>query len=136
MPHSVDWLDEDRRILAVRLYDPLTAEDTNALHSQLTPIVESGLPLFVLADIREIDLMQAYSGLSTALNGLSLPTVSDEQRRQSRLAIVGGGTLINTVLSIVQNSTEQDDLLRAFKYEDKAFAWLEEASRSGFIPSF
>lgn len=134
MPYSVDWIDEDRRILAVRLYDPLTSEDTDALQSKLTPLVEAGDPLFVLADITEIDIMKAYSGLGAALEGFSTPNVSDQQWRHSRMAVIGGGMLVNTVLSFLQGSDDDIELIRAFKHEDKAFVWLDEASRADFDP--
>jgi hypothetical protein len=134
VPYSVDWIDEDRRILAVRLYDPLTAEDTDALQSKLTPIVEAGAPLFILADITEVDVMKAYSGLGAAFEGLAVPNVSEQQWRHSRMAIIGGGMLVNTVLSFVQGSDDEPQLIRTFKHEDKAFAWLDEASRANFDP--
>jgi hypothetical protein len=136
VPHSVDWIDEDRRILAVRLYDPITAEDVDSLQSKLTPIVETGQPLYFLVDIGEVDLMQAYTGLGAAFEGLSMPSVPDEQWKRSRVAVIGGGMLVNTILSFLQGSVDEDDLIRTFKYEDKAFAWLDEESRSHFDPSF
>jgi hypothetical protein len=136
VPHSVDWIDEDRRILAVRLYDPITAEDIDSLQSELTPIVETGQPLYILVDIGEVDLMQAYTGLGTALEGLSVPSVPDDQWKRSRVAVIGGGMLVNTILSFLQGSVEEDELIRAFKHEDKAFTWLDEESRSHFNPSF
>jgi hypothetical protein len=136
VPHSVDWIDEDRRMLAVRLYDPITAEDVDSLQSKLTPIVETGQPLYFLIDIGEVDLMQAYSGLGAAFEGLSMPSVPDEQWKRSRVAVIGGGMLVNTILSFLQGSVEEDDLIRTFKYEDKAFVWLDEESRSHFDPSF
>lgn len=136
MPHSVDWIDEDRRILAVRLYDPITVEDIDSLQSELTPIVETGQPLYILVDIGEVDLMQAYTGLGTALEGLSVPSVPDDQWKRSRVAVIGGGMLVNTILSFLQGSVEEDELIRAFKHEDKAFTWLDEESRSHFNPSF
>jgi hypothetical protein len=135
VPHSVDWIDEDRRILAVRLYDPITSDDVESLQSKLTPIVEAGQPLYILADITEVDLIQTYTGLGAALEGLSIPSVSDEQWRRSRVAVIGGGMLVNTALSFLQGAVEEDELIRAFKHEDKAFAWLDEESRAHFDPS-
>lgn len=127
MAYDFDWLDEDQRILAVRLYTPILTEEIEALRDQLTPVVETQEALYLLADIRNFDLMAAYSQLGGLLDTFTLPSIGDDQARQSRVAIIGGGPMINMVLKVAEGALPdgQEDLIRAFKHEDEAYRWLQ-----------
>lgn len=132
MPYDFDWLDEDRNIVAIRLYTPVSAEELEELHARVVPLTESPLPLFILADIRNFDLMSAYSELGSIMRTLSLPNLGEDKMRRSRLAILGGGPLVGFVLSLAKDKApEEGDLVKAFKYEDEAYTWLQEAGGGG-----
>lgn len=128
MPYDFEWLDENRNILAIRLSSPVSPEELKELHARVMPLTESTLPLFLLADIRNFDLLTAYSQLGDALKTLSLPSMDNAKMQGSRVAILGGGPLVGLVLSFAKDYlNEGDDLVKAFNNEDEARSWLQEA---------
>lgn len=131
MPYDFDWLDEDRRILAIRLYSPLLDEEITELHAKVMPLTDVPDPVYVLADIRNFDLMQSYSQLGKMMKSLSLPRLDGEQMRRSRIAVLGGGPLVSLALSFAEgiaSEEDEEDPIKAFKHEDKAYVWLLEAA--------
>lgn len=128
MPYDFEWLDENRNIVAIRLSSPVSPEELKELHARVMPLTESTLPLFLLADIRNFDLLTAYSQLGDALKTLSLPSMDNAKMQGSRVAILGGGPLVGLVLSFAKDYlNEGDDLVKAFNNEDEARSWLQEA---------
>ncbi|HPV06297.1 MAG TPA: STAS/SEC14 domain-containing protein [Aggregatilineales bacterium] len=128
MPYDFEWLDENRNIVAIRLSSPVSPEELEELHARVMPLTESTLPLFLLADIRNFDLLTAYSQLGDALKTLSLPSMDNAKMQGSRVAILGGGPLVGLVLSFAKDYlNEGDDLVKAFNNEDEARSWLQEA---------
>lgn len=128
MPYDFEWLDENRNILAIRLSSPVSPEELKELHARVMPLTESPLPIYILADIRNFDLLTAYSQLGDALKTLSLPSMDNAKMQGSRVAILGGGPLVGLVLSFAKDYlNEGDDLVKAFNNEDEARSWLQEA---------
>jgi len=128
MPYDFEWLDENRNIVAIRLSSPVSPEELKELHARVMPLTESPLPIYILADIRNFDLLTAYSQLGDALKTLSLPSMGNAKMQGSRVAILGGGPLVGLVLSFAKDYlNEGDDLVKAFNNEDEARSWLQEA---------
>ncbi len=128
MPYDFEWLDENRNIVAIRLSSPVSPEELKELHARVMPLTESPLPIYILADIRNFDLLTAYSQLGDALKTLSLPSMDNAKMQGSRVAILGGGPLVGLVLSFAKDYlNEGDDLVKAFNNEDEARSWLQEA---------
>ncbi|NLH07341.1 MAG: STAS/SEC14 domain-containing protein [Chloroflexi bacterium] len=128
MPYDFEWLDENRNIVAIRLSSPVSPEELKELHARVMPLTESPLPIYILADIRNFDLLTAYSQLGDALKTLSLPSMDNAKMQGSRVAILGGGPLVGLVLSFDKDYlNEGDDLVKAFNNEDEARSWLQEA---------
>ncbi|HQA69748.1 MAG TPA: STAS/SEC14 domain-containing protein [Aggregatilineales bacterium] len=128
MPYDFEWLDENRNIVAIRLSSPVSPEELEELHARVMPLTESPLPIYILADIRNFDLLTAYSQLGDALKTLSLPSMDNAKMQGSRVAILGGGPLVGLVLSFAKDYlNEGDDLVKAFNNEDEARSWLQEA---------
>lgn len=132
MPYDFEWLDENRNILAIRLSSPVSPEELEELHARVMPLTESPLPLFLLADIRNFDLLAAYSQLGDVINTLSLPSMDNAKMQRSRVAILGGGPLVGLVLSFAKDYVnEGGELVKAFNNEDEARIWLQEAGGGG-----
>ena len=74
------------------------------------PLTESP-PIYILADIRNFDLLTAYS-TGDALKTLSLPSMDNAKMQGSRVAILGGGPLVGLVLSFKDYLNEGDDPLK------------------------
>lgn len=130
MPYEFDWLDSGRRIVAVRLHSPLQATEVEALHAELVSLSEVAEPVFILADVRNFDLMSAYSQLGDIFRTLSFPSLDEGQMQRSRIAIVGGGPLVQFALSFADDMLPEGELVKAFKHEDKAYSWLAEAANA------
>lgn len=126
MSYELDWLDERRRIVAVRLYDPLSSEELAALRDEFLPLIALSAPLYILADIREFNALQGAAALVNALDGEALPNMGEDAMRQSRIAVLGGGALVKMVLSLAHGALNEDNLIRTFDHEDEAYAWLGE----------
>ena len=128
MPYEFEWLDEARRVVVVRLHSPLAASEIEALHAHLTSAVATVEPLYILADIGNYNLMAAYSEFGEVLKTLSMPAMSDEQMKRSRVAVVGGGPLVGFALSFAEGMLPEGELIQAFKHEDQAYTWLSDAA--------
>lgn len=128
MPYEFDWLDAERRIVAVRLHSPVQPTELEALHAELVSLAEAAEPAFILADIRNFDLMAAYSQLGDVIKTLSFPSLDESQMQRSRIAIVGGGPLVQVALSFAGDMLPEGELVKAFKHEDRAYTWLVEAA--------
>lgn len=127
MPAEFDWLDESRRIFALRLFDPFTLADIESFKEQMSPTIETGLPVYMLIDIRNISAMETLAHFTNS-EGSALPELSAEQREQSRFAILGGGALVRLVFNLVEQGAEAQQFIRLFDYEDRAYSWLSECA--------
>jgi hypothetical protein len=125
MAYDIDWLDEDHRILSVRLFDPLLPEEVNQLWQTMTTIFEVPEPLFLLADIRHFHLFEPFKDTTTIPDGGALPDLAPHMER-SRLAVVGGGTPIRLLLELVGHVAEHGEMIRSFTNEAEALDWLRE----------
>ena len=128
MPYNFDWVDDDSRILSIRLFDPLNSADMVGLAQAIWPIVEVESPLFVLLNILELDFKSAFSNATSAFDGEPMPDITHHLNR-SRLAIVGGGSPVALIINLAQQVAEQSDVVRAFTHEDQALTWLREQAR-------
>ncbi len=134
MPYELDWLDERRRIVAVRLYDPLVSEELAALRDEFLPLIALSAPLYILADIRAFNAMQGAAALVNTLDGEALPDIGEDTMRQSRIAVLGGGAFIRMVLGLAHGALGEDDLIRTFDHEDEAYTWLGEQAGDSAHP--
>jgi hypothetical protein len=139
LPYDLRWNDEKRRLLLLRLYDPLERSEAEDLFGQFFPILETPLPFFMLMDLTQFDPMKTLSrlgGLAAWMDGRPFPTVKDHLL-QSRAAIVGGGALISSLFGLLaaSSSTSPQALTRVFDQEDLAWRWLEEQSRAHLNPA-
>lgn len=124
MPYDLDWIDEELRILSIRLFDPLDTHDIEEFRQTITPIVEAPHPLFLLVNIGELDFRQAFSTIVTALEGEPLPDIAHHVNG-SRLAVVGGGAPVTLILALVG----QSESVHAFAHEDQALTWLRKQAQ-------
>ncbi len=125
MAYDIDWLDEDQRILSVRLFDPLPPEEMDQLWQAMTEIFEVPEPLFLLADIRHFHSLESFKETPAIPDGGALPDMAPHMER-SRLAIVGGGTPIRLLLELVGHVAEHGEMIRSFTNEAEALDWLRE----------
>jgi hypothetical protein len=128
VPYELGWLDEGLRVFALRLYDPLTAEEADELRRELASLIQPTAPIFVLLDIRQFDLMEALSRLGSAFEGIRIPRDSETSLGQSRVAVIGGGAFLKMLLSLAGDRSDYADLARTFTHEDQAYTWLREAA--------
>jgi hypothetical protein len=128
MPYELNWLDEDRRILSLRLLDMLDNQEVNALRDALVPILEQPTPLYFQLDLRDFKLLEGFSQLGQAMDGEALPDFDAAHLRHSRLAVLGGGPAIKLIFQLVGHSNEVGEAVRAFDYEDRAYSWLIECA--------
>jgi hypothetical protein len=123
MGYDLKWLDEDRRILRLRLFDPLAAFEAEELLKQARSIVEAPRPVFVLLDLREFTMQQAMPELRSLIEGQTVPA-NLAHLEQSRAAVVGGGVVISMGIGMARQMTGLD-IMRAFDDEDRGLSWLE-----------
>lgn len=126
MPYDLNWLDEERRILQVRLFDPIDTEAAASLSGELSAIIEIPRPVYVLVDIRQFSPMSMMSQLGSLIDGQPFPKNTTHLER-SRAAVVGGGGIVSMALQWVGSST-LERMIRPFDAEDKALDWLNEES--------
>lgn len=130
MAYVFDWLDEDRRIVMLRLMDPIEDYEVDELKQTLETVIADPRPLFALVDVENFNLMAAYSRLGSLLDTLTMPGA--EQARASRIAVIGGGPLVKMALSLAGDALEGEEAIQAFKHEDLALSWLrDEAIAAG-----
>jgi hypothetical protein len=120
------WINQEQRLLRIQPVEPVTREEAEQLISELRELAESPAPLYILVDLTQFDPMRAVSSMSGLMDGQSLPkqTASMEQ---SRVAIVGGGPMVNMGLQLMKSMTSLE-IIRAFNKEDEALRWLESQS--------
>lgn len=125
MPYTLEWLDATRRIAALRLSDPITDDEARRLQEEVVPLLDEAQPVYLLADIRGFNPMEALGRLGGLLDRARLPNLGDDHVQQSRVALVGGGPMVRMALSLAKGMTGED-MIRPFASEEKAVAWLEE----------
>ncbi len=132
MPYEITWPDASSPILTVRLTDPVAVDDIRAMYSALAPTLATDRPAYVLVDLSKVNSSQLLSrsaGLVTEL----IPDNLTYHLRHSRLAIVGGGTAISTLLALAGAVLGGDEInsSQTFADEGPARLWLEEQARVG-----
>lgn len=130
MPYDFEWLDEGQRILSIRLFDPLSPEELNALREMVMSVFEAPAALYVLLDMREFDLIRVFQDAPSSLDGDRFPDFK-YHAHHSRLAVVGGGTIIDLLLAVVEPRAGWGGFIRGFKEEDQALTWLREQAGLG-----
>ncbi len=128
MPAELDWLDKNRRIFAIRLFDPFSSLDFESFEEELISVVETQLPIYVLIDIRNFTAIESLAQIGTSADRPYLPELSPEQREKSRLAVLGGGALVKLIFGLVENTAEGQRFIRQFGHEDEAFTWLSDCA--------
>jgi len=127
MSYDLNWLDEDLGIVAIRLFDPLHPDDLSGLTAELTPLFDSGRPLYASVDIRNFNALQALGMLGSS-DGLPFPSIPASQAHNSRLAVVGGGSIVKLLLQMIDDADSSQ--LRPFEHEDEAYTWLLESAQA------
>lgn len=127
MPYDLKWLDEDRRIFRLRLFDPLVSTEAEELLNQARSIIETPHPVFVLLDLRQFSFQQAMPELRSLIEGQTVPE-NLAHLEQSRAAVVGGGMVISMGIGMARQMTGLD-VMRAFDDEDRALSWLEDEAQ-------
>jgi hypothetical protein len=128
LPAELDWLDRDRQIFAIRLFDPFSPLDFEPLEDELASVVETQLPIYVLLDIRHFVTIEALTQIGTSVDRPYLPELSPEQRERSRLAVLGGGAFVKLIFGLVENAADDLQFIRQFEHEDEAFTWLSDCA--------
>ncbi len=127
MGYDMYWLDDDLRILSLRLFDPFYPEEVEGLKQALTPSIETLQPLFLLLDISEFRTFDAFS---KTLSTDEMPFTNLEYHmKHSRIAIVGGGMFVRMMLGFL-GSADDYKAVRSFKHEEQALYWLREQAKS------
>lgn len=131
MPYEIDWHDQDRGILIIRLYDPLSEAELVELARQGKSILSDAdsKPLYVMVDVLGLKSFAPLMQMTSRLDDLPLPDLSSPSGKASRVAIVGGGSLLDMLIGFANNTVDSAALVRTFKYEDKAITWLDDESR-------
>ena len=123
MSYSAHWIDEQTRILHIQLDAPLLDEELDALRQELQPIVDDPQPLFALLNLHELNPMELFTRAMTNLDDLPFPNFR-QHFEQSRLAIMGGGSTLASVLTLANQISGQTELIRPFNDESAAIDWL------------
>jgi hypothetical protein len=130
MPYDFGWLDEDQRILSICLSDPLSAEELKTLREMVMSVFEAPAALYVVLDMREFDLKRVFQDAPSFLNGDRFPDFK-YHAHHSRLAVVGGGPIVDLLFAVVEPGAGWGGFIRGFKEEDQALTWLREQAGSG-----
>jgi len=124
MGYELKWLDEDLRLLALRVYDPLSQSEAKQILSKMREVSEVPRPFFLLLDLQHFDPTQSVSVIRDALEGESFPPIT-RHLENSRLAVLGGGPMVNLGFQFMR-SLSSLDLARAFRNEEEALSWLQD----------
>lgn len=127
MAYDMYWLDDDLRILSLRLFDPFYPEEIEGLKQALAPSIETLQPLFLFLDISEFRAFDVFS--KTLSSDEMLLTNLEHHMKHSRIAIVGGGMFVRMMLGFL-GSGDESKAVRSFKHEDQALYWLREQAKS------
>lgn len=129
MSFELRWLDEESRILKVRLFS-LDQETVMALYQQLSPIVEESTPLFLLVDLGDLDFRDFFRQPPEDLpEDMSLANLGFHERH-SAVAIVTTNPLVKMALETANRLAGRADVIRTFQYEDEALTWLQGRATS------
>lgn len=123
MPYKIYWIDEHARILNIQLQAPLPDLELDELRRELLPIINIPQPLLTLLILRDLNPMDLFTRALANLDGLPLPDFK-QHFEQSRLAIVGGGPTLASLLTLTNQISGQDGLIRPFKDKNAAIKWL------------
>ncbi len=123
MPYEIYWFDEQARILNIQLQAPLPDLELDELRRELLPIINNPQPLFTLLSLRDLNPMDLFTRALANLDDLPLPDFK-QHFEQSRLAIVGGGPTLASLLTLTNQISGRDGLIRPFKDENAAIKWL------------
>jgi hypothetical protein len=126
MAYDLKWVDENRRMMRVSVFDPITETDARSLIDQLRSLADSPDPFYLLLDIQEYDVRKAMS-LSGMLQSEPMPRQTPALEK-SRVAVLGGGPMVKMGLQLMQGMAPID-LIRAFDGEAEALRWLDEEAR-------
>jgi hypothetical protein len=121
------WIDQEQRLLRIQPIEPVTKDEAEQLINELREYAATPAPLYILVDLTQFDPMRAVSSMGGLMDGQSFPKQTAHME-QSRIAIVGGGPMVNMGLQFMKTMTSLD-LIRAFNKEDDALRWLEGQSR-------
>lgn len=112
-----------RSVLVVRVADPLSAADIDALTGVLNPVAQVPGPTYILLDFTQFNIGSLLSGNLALLDKFAMPNLEDH--RMSRVAVVGGGLPVELALRLYARTLGSDQgILRAFDDEQRALAWL------------
>jgi hypothetical protein len=123
MPFDAHWIDEQTRILHIQLHTPLQDQELDALRRKLHPIINTPQPLFALLSLHDLNPMELFTRAIANLDGLPLPDFR-QHFEQSRMAIVGGGSTLASLLTLANQISGQTELIRPFDDQSKAIEWL------------
>ncbi len=123
MPYEIYWFDEQARILNIQLQAPLPNLELDELRRELLPIINNPQPLLTLLSLRDLNPMDLFTRALANLDDLPLPDFK-QHFEQSRLAIVGGGPTLASLLTLTNQISGRDGLIRPFKDENAAIKWL------------
>lgn len=123
MPYDAHWIDEQTRILHIQLEAPLLDKELDALRRELQPIIDAPQPLLVLLNLHNLNPMELFTKAIADLDGLPLPNFT-QHFGQSRLAIIGGGQTLASLLILANQISGQIESIRPFESESTAIEWL------------
>ena len=126
MPYNVHWIDEQTRILLIQLEAPLLDKELDALRRELQLIIDAPQPLFALLNLHNLNPMELFTRAIANLDDLPLPNFR-QHFEQSRLAIIGGGPTLASLLTLANQISGQIELIRPFTDESAAIDWLRSS---------
>lgn len=125
MSYDLDWLDEEQRVLGVRLFDPIDDLTIESLGVELLPELQEPHPIFILLDLQHVRNFQALTELGSAFEESPWELDQMQQHQNSRVAMLGGGLLASLIVGLMKQITGEE-LIRAFQRESDALEWLRE----------
>nr|MBN1229914.1 STAS/SEC14 domain-containing protein [Anaerolineae bacterium] len=131
MPYQLDRLEYERDILSIKLYEPLSNQETEDLAAEARGVFTSGSPVYLMLDLREFDLAKSLGRLGAAFEDIPFPQSGSRQTDQSRVAVIGGGPILKLILQMTNALSEQTAYVRLFSAEDQAITWLREQMSGG-----
>lgn len=127
MSYELSWVDEQQRTLSITLTDPLTNDEIRALRDFFLPLAEQGQPLFMLLDVQKLDLFKALQQALGEVEGEAFDRLK-ESMLQSRVAVIGGGGVINLVEAVLKDNPKYHGMLQKSKDREEALIWLREVA--------
>lgn len=124
MAYEISWLDKQNRVLRAALRGSIAPTEVSELRRTIRPIAEDPAPVYVLLNIETLNLSDAPMRLLAAFDGIQTDTIR-HHLDISRIAIVGGGYAISSLIQLYSSIYSGSNPTRLFDDEAVALEWLQ-----------